>query len=535
MEKIVKAFHEISEINDAYNLSNEEIDAHLKEIEFAKVCTPIIGKFSTGKSALMNTLLGYKRKMLKEDITPETAVPTEIVYGEEDKATLYNNNGSCETIAVQEYWERELDANTITKVRLSLKNSFLEEIPDVMLVDMPGFESGFEIHNKAIDNYLPQSLAYMVAFAADDMIVRSSVGNILKELCLHDMPICVVITKSDKKNDEFQATFDKLKESLKRFVGERPIQYCITSSFIGNADELKKFLEEIQNQSQEILANKFKNCVLSAISHTETYLNTTLKNSEMSESELAEEEEKLEKELNGLNEKYSKEREEFDLEISQCVEEIKSDVQIALEAEVSTFVTIAMNNGNINEQLNLVIRKTVTTSIQKRVIPKVEKYIRRVGECLNGDAIGDVQVSILINMEEISKDMTSSVVSVVVGTLIGGPLIGLLVAGITNILGKREEEKKREEKKREIRGQLETEVFPKVVNEVGNKIQIALTKQIKLINTSIDDEFATQRANLEKAMEDVKGRLHDEQERKENLTIDIKNDLERIGEIRNGL
>ena len=30
--------------------------------------------------------------------------------------------------------------------------------------------------------------------------------NILKELCLHDMPICIAITKYDKRNDDFEET-----------------------------------------------------------------------------------------------------------------------------------------------------------------------------------------------------------------------------------------------------------------------------------------------------------------------------------------
>ena len=36
-------------------------------------------------------------------------------------------------------------------------------------------------------------------------------------------------------------------------------------------------------------------------------------------------------------------------------------------------------------------------------------------------------------------------------------------------------------------------------------------------------------------MADVRSRMNDEKVRKENLVIDIKNDLERIGEIKNGL
>ena len=68
MEKITKALSELHKINNAYSLSNDVVEKLIKETETAKVCTPIIGKFSSGKSALLNTLLGYSRKILKEDI-----------------------------------------------------------------------------------------------------------------------------------------------------------------------------------------------------------------------------------------------------------------------------------------------------------------------------------------------------------------------------------------------------------------------------------------------------------------------------------
>ena len=185
MEKIIKALTELQKINNVYSLSNGTVDKLLKDTENAKVYTPVIGKFSSGKSALLNTLLGYSRKILKEDITPETAVPAEISYSPgEDHIYVVHNDGECKKISISDYRQLDVDANIVRCTRLNLKNSFLEKIPDVMLVDMPGFESGFEVHNKAIDNYLPLSLAYIITFPADDMIVRSSVGNILKELCL---------------------------------------------------------------------------------------------------------------------------------------------------------------------------------------------------------------------------------------------------------------------------------------------------------------------------------------------------------------
>lgn len=536
MDKIKSALEELQKINQAYDISITQIEQLEQNVISAKVCTPIIGKFSSGKSSLINTILGYSRRILREDITPETAIPAEIVYtNAEDSIAIFKNDGAYKKISVDDYRNYEADANTVKCARIQLRNSFLEKIPDVMLVDMPGFESGFEIHNKAIDNYLPQSLAYIVAFPADDMIVRSSVGNILKELCLHDIPLCVVITKYDKKNDDFDETFSKMKESLKRFVGDREIRYCRTSSFTGDAEELEEFLIEIQEKSQDILTNSFINPILAIMDNTENYLKTMLSSSQLSQSELDEQEERLKKQLSGLVSKFSKEQDGFEYEIAECVEEIKNDVQCAMEAEECTLVAMAMNNQSINEMLNNTVRNAVTVSVKKRFIPKVEKYLKRVANCINSESLGDVHISFSLNTEDFSKGVVSSTVAAVAALIVAGPIIGGIIAGIITFVNKVRNDKKREEAKQQIRMKLQREVFPQVLMEVGNGIEMTITKQIRLINTSIEDEIKSQKETLEKAMADVRGQINDEKEKKENLAIDIKADLERIGEIRDGL
>ena len=68
----------------------------------------------------------------------------------------------------------------------------------------------------------------------------------------------------DKKNDDFELTFEKMKESLKRFIGDREVKYCRTSSFTGDAEELEEFLVEIQKQSRKSLLQSIENwrCLL---------------------------------------------------------------------------------------------------------------------------------------------------------------------------------------------------------------------------------------------------------------------------------
>lgn len=533
MKEVYTVLEELKGINTAYGIDTDGISRLQAEMSEAKVCTPIIGKFSSGKSALVNTILGYSRKILREDITPETAIPAEIVYSEsEDSISIIKNDGSYKQLDVDEYRTFEADANTVKSARIKLRNSFLEKIPDVMIVDMPGFESGFEIHNKAIDNYLPQSLAYIIAIPADDMIIRSSVGNILKELHLNDVPLCVVITKYDKRNDDFESTFQKMKESLKRFVGDSEITYCKTSSFTGDAEELEEFLIKIQEESQDILAHKYKKLALPLVENTRNYLITTLKGSDLSESELDEKEEKLERQKVSLEDKFTKEKENFDIEIAECIEEIKSDVQFALEAEESTFVAMVLNNQKIDQQLNSVVRNAVTASVKKRFIPRVEKYIRKIENVFKSESVGDINFSFVFDTYKLSRGMTGSIVAGVATALLSTSGIAGLIVGF---IVKKINDKRREKAKQEVTEKLNTEVFPQVLREVGNNIEMEITKQVKLINTSIEEDFTNQRETLEKAMADLRQQKKDEQSKKENLAVDINEDLARIERIEDDL
>ena len=79
------------------------------------------------------------------------------------------------------------------------------------------------------------------------------------------------------------------------------------------------------------------------------------------------------------------------------------------------------------------------------------------------------------------------------------------------------------------------EVFPQVLMEVGNNIEMTITKQIELVNTSITEEITNQKETLEKAMADLRQQMNEEKAQKENLAVAIRSDLERIEGIKDGL
>lgn len=182
-----------------------------------------------------------------------------------------------------------------------------------------------------------------------------------------------------------------------------------------------------------------------------------------------------------MNAEFSREKEDFDREISECIREIKADIQSAMEAEESALVAMALNNQRINDHLNSVVRSAVTVSVKKRFIPKVEKYLKKVAETINSESVSDVQISFAFDAEKLNKGITGSIVAVAAGLLLGVPILGI----IAGLLMKFSMDKKREEAKQEIRQRLRSEVFPQVLREVGSGIEMTVMKQTALVNTSI--------------------------------------------------
>lgn len=540
MNQLIKMIEDLREINNEHSLSNEQLDVVIENMKTAKVCTPIIGKFSSGKSAVLNTLLSYSRKLLKEDITPETAVPTEIVYTKNegsDPVRIFYHNNEVETCSIEAFRKKELDAHTTKGVNILLSNSFLSTIPDVMLVDMPGFESSIAIHNKAIDGYLSKSLVYLIAFPAEDMVLRSTMGNILSELSLHNMPLGIVITKCDKvDSDTLNNNLEHLKGSLRKYISDTELTFCLTSSQDGEVEDLKQFLLKVQQQSQHILQNTFKKSIEVSISISEQYLNALIKNNQLSESELTEKEDALNDQIAKVQKSVVEDIGKFEKDTGECVKEIVKDVATALRNSESTFITMLLNNQSINEQLNAIVRNTVTSSIQRRYMSIVTKYINKITNDIQIDTVTNVGMFMNLDTKKIQMNILGAgVAGVAGGFIIGLPILGGVIASLIAGIAKLMSNKKREEAKAQIRSQLNSEVFPHIIQQVTQSLEVEISKQITEIKNQIHENVEAQRNVLEKALADLKNQQIEEQKKKDMLLDNINRDLKKIEEIRYGL
>ncbi len=120
---------------------------------------PVVGGFSTGKSTALNTLL--ERKVLPEKVSPETAIPAELHFSSEEKMMALSQAGAWSEHEISELSMLSANAGNYQLVRLYLNSPVLQLIEPLVMVDMPGFDSGINKHNEAILRYITTGVMYL--------------------------------------------------------------------------------------------------------------------------------------------------------------------------------------------------------------------------------------------------------------------------------------------------------------------------------------------------------------------------------------
>ena len=524
-------------ISEKYELPTDAIKTNLEEIDNFKVTTPVIGGFSTGKSSMLNAILG--KNLLGTQITPETAIPTEIYYGE-NRALLYNN-GIIEEITVEQYKDTELNSNVTQLVKLEYNSDFLQQIKAVNIVDMPGFDSGIELHNKAIDNYLPKSLAYIVTFSADEPVIKESIANFLRELKLHEVPVYIVITKCDKVTDEqlIECTAF-IKKSVHTLLGVDNVRIaCVKSKRDKNVDEIKEILLEIQEQCEQIFDKSFSIKLNNSVILIEKYILSRINNKELSTSELESKEKELEKNIADSLKKLTKEKDSFDNQLKKCIETIKVKIGSDLSSASSTLETMILNGNDIKEKVNMIVRNAVMTGIKSEFEPKLQKYLKNVTGLIDVNIILDTELNLdglKIAADHLVKEIIVKSIPVVlaaIGGVLGGP-IGAIVGGAIAIFVETFFKSKQERDKRELaRQKVQGDIIPHIADEAGRCVETELIAYVQQINEEIQTDIKKQSDIMKKALEDIKKHRQAEEQLQKGQFNELNSDLETMRSIIN--
>ena len=528
-------FQKLKEIKERYGMDTQEVSKIIDDIDHYRVNTPVIGNFSTGKSSMINAII--EKPLLSVDITPETAVPTEIYYGN-NKVLQYDKTGVIER-RIEELPLQGLTVQTTDLVKIEYDNPFLEEIKSVNIVDLPGFDTSIELHNRAIDQYLPNSLAYLLVVSSDEPVLKESISDFLKELKTYNMPVYVVITKSNRLDeDELEECRKLLKKLVSRIYNQEDVTVaCVDAYGNVNIDELKDILREIQGKTGEIFINKYSEILKNESRYPLAYLEDRIDKECLSTSRLEQEQEKLEKKMDEITVEIEKEKNNFERQAKVCINTIRERVKTDLESSLTTISAMLESGADVSDKINGIVRRSVRIGINTEFEPKLKKYVEHIAEMIQIEfpasevLISSVTTKLSGNVVTDSAKTALPIILAGIGAVLVNPVVAV-VGGVTGIvtdtiLNIKNNKKRQYEIDRAAEG---------LINEVANQTVVSIENEIMryiaTVNEKIERDVLRQRELLKKSIQDVKTDISIEENNRAKTMEGLEADLAILKEFR---
>jgi len=212
------------------------IEALLERAEARTFEIAFLGRVSSGKSSLLNTILATS--VLPVGVRPVTAVPTRIVWGEGPKALIHYADRRSEEIPVERLVDFVSEAGNPANRKQVLRAVLHLPAPvlktGVVFVDTPGVGSLAVAGARETFAYLPRCDLGVVVLAAGGTIERDDV-NLVRLLQESGIPATLVISKADLLSTvEQDGLREYVKAEVERLVGGEVSIHLVSAASSGS-------------------------------------------------------------------------------------------------------------------------------------------------------------------------------------------------------------------------------------------------------------------------------------------------------------
>ncbi|QYJ85854.1 dynamin family protein [Shewanella mesophila] len=486
-----------------------------------KVTVPLIGKFSSGKSSLLNAYLG--KDYLRYDITPETAFATELTYAEQEQAIIYRTDGSEQILTLEAFKQLD-DPDTVLYSQLKINNQTLKQHTNLVLVDMPGFDAQNQAHQNAIIRYLEKGDLFI-------NLLPSNVpfdGSIMQQLAeIHygyDKPITCLISKAGRCTQcELTAKREEVSQLLALHL-EQDSEIGFVES-MGPEQDLQSFCEALElaeRSFDSLLLQRYSNSINDTILQTSTEISALLN---FAATDYAE----LEQKIHRTSLEFEQAQESLDKHLNHLqhnllgngITQLRQQCHSALSRGSEQLILAAKSNS-LSQAINSILRPTVQNGLQQLVQQEMSRLQTNLGALSSGEY---AELDISLQLPEAQKEgLLSGLVDITITLstlLLKGKLFFLapIVSIIAKALGSEMQEQEREQ---QIRDQINSQVIPQAVASV----EIQVCGQLKQIVTELSDacqlSFADKKTDFETCISQMKQELAESQDQHQQLTDKYK-------------
>ena len=505
------------------------LEESLKNLE---LLIPVVGTFSAGKSTLLNTFLG--KEYLLTGITPETALATELHYSEDEYFEAIKLDGEIIKYEINEAEKIRNNASKYKYIRAYMNNENLKKIYPLILVDMPGFDSPLDEHNKAIKYYLDKGAHYVILTSVEEGTITKTMIRNLENIQTYGRDFSFFLSKTDLRPS---SDIDAIKEQLEEQIEINLLLNKKVESLSKNdGSGFNKVIENIN--VEEIIKRMYFEDISELHYNLIDNLNLKRKSLKMDKEEI----DKIIKELKNSIEIIKNKKERKIEEIRRrgndsSVKKIVGSVLEALSNSTDEIVNVAMtgDQARVTRVINDIISNTLMLETKEEFSTISGNIIQDFKLELEGmkyeeidenfvEKIGNTAMNYLNGLVDVTKDYTQKIKEATtldtgkiykIGTTILGlttavlnPMAELVIIFLPEIIKFFTQSNKEKKQREELASKMNYEVFPKI----GRKVE-----------SELKEEFNMQVENL---IEEIGSRLESEIEEKNSIIQETEKENE---------
>ena len=424
---VVKLNFPVADVVEKIEADADVLLGRITKDNFIKI--PFVGDFSSGKSSLLNAYIGSD--LLPTNILPETAVAYELYYAEDEKLELYSDGVLKETKnSLSQIKDFNVSPGDVVYVYINNEKIRSLNSRGIVLVDMPGIDSGIEAHNSAILNYIREGSVFMIFTDTEQATLRSSTISFIREIQQYGLSINVFLSKADKKPEtevqEIRASVEKVVKSLMSddsVVGvtssvEEKYGYKDVEAVLSKVDAEKIFAERYTGEVDAFIS--------SVIAQFEMQIKLITSNAKDFDSLIEQLSKKKTEAISSLEGKVSQAQ-----SLEGSADDILQDIRSALMGASQRLAMVAFSSKGdgkaFESELMSIIRPVLINSF-KREMTEYQEVIGESMKELSADLSSVISVS-STQGESLAKDVLEK--------LGGGNMVeSLLQKGLSMLLAK---------------------------------------------------------------------------------------------------
>ena len=367
---------EVISVRQDCGLENGKAESLKGAVQNMPLLVPVVGEFSAGKSSLLNRLMGKDKLAVAMD--PETAIPAELYYSDTEYDEGVRQDGSTERIT-----DIAAAVGKYVCVKRHICSPVLRDIEPVVLVDMPGFDSPLDAHNRAIFKYLERGIHYAVLIPADAGTISKSMERQIENILSFRKTCTFFLSRTDlRSEEEIEEVRNGLQGELSVLTGEPVSIECVSQ------DDVSLFGNFVHSLNvDELFGRQFRESIMDECYDTKSSLSTKIAALQTGADKNRKVITELENAIQKIEEKKEKLIEQAGKDtFSDEADTVVSEVGNALNAELDTLVSIAKSRGSsaLQEEINSIIQNAVVSKTQT-VMEKVSvRFGREITDEVKG-------------------------------------------------------------------------------------------------------------------------------------------------------